>query len=153
RAHLGAGRILAVHADRRRRLRARAPVDEVEMDHRPTAVRAALRAGLDARLAADAPALVDDEDVRAHATRSTRTALTLYSGIFDSGSSARWVSWLAACAPGQWYGMKTVSGRIVSTTAAGNVIDPRRELTRTVSPFRTPRRSARRGCISQSGSG
>ena len=35
-------------------------------------------------------------------TRSTRTADTLYSGIFDFGSSARLVSWLAAWRPAQW---------------------------------------------------
>src|SRR5690606_7609489 len=35
-------------------------------------------------------------------TRSTRTAHTLYSGIFDSGSSTGLVSWLAALRPPQW---------------------------------------------------
>ncbi len=49
--------------------------------------------------------------------------------------------------------MKTVSGRMVSTTEAGSVIEPRRDVTRTTSPLRMPRRAASRGCISQSGSG
>ena len=48
-----------------------------------------------------------------------RTAATLNSGIFDVGSTARLVSWFAAFAPGQWYGMNTVSGLIVLTTWAG----------------------------------
>src|SRR5690606_36276841 len=73
---------------------------------------------------------------------ATRTADTLYSGIFDIGSSARLVSWLAARSPGQWYGMNTVSGRIDSTTRAGSVIDPRRDVTVTMSPVTTPSRSA-----------
>jgi hypothetical protein len=46
-----------------------------------------------------------------------RTAATLNSGIFEIGSTARLVSWLAALPPGQWYGMNTVSGRIVLTTS------------------------------------
>ena len=149
RAHLGAGRVLAVHAHHRRRLGGGGPVDLLEVDHRRAAVRAALLARLHARPAADAAALVDDEDAVAerarhrpgrrralHAdrhrdadaghrpsrarpcsvhvavastarrpcpagpTRSIRTADTLYSGIFDSGSSARFVSWLAAWRPG-----------------------------------------------------
>src|SRR5215471_15801791 len=71
-------------------------------------VGAALLAGLDTGPAADAPAVVDDEDGLAHAssslgsTRSTRTAHTLNSGIFDSGSITGLVSWLAALRPPQW---------------------------------------------------
>ena len=57
-----------------------------------------------------------------------RTAATLNSGMRDIGSRARLVSWLAACAPGQWYGMNTVSGRMVATTCAGRVMSPRREV-------------------------
>src|SRR5690606_24761542 len=60
--------------------------------------------------------------VPAGPTRSRRTADTLYSGIFDSGSRARLVSWLAARVPAQWYGMNTVSGRMVATTLAGSVM-------------------------------
>ena len=48
----------------------------------------------------------------------TRTAHTLYSGIFEIGSCAEIVSWLALLRPAQWYGMNTVSGRIVVTTDA-----------------------------------
>ena len=110
RAHLGAGRVLAVHAHHRRGLRRRGPVDALEVDQRLPAVRAALLARLHARLAADAAALVDHEDrcvVDAVQRRravmvppagrvafvggryvpagaSTRTAATLNSGIFDS---------------------------------------------------------------------
>src|SRR5690606_12004006 len=179
------------------------------VDHRGAPVGAALLARLHARLAADAPALVDHEDVvaqrtrqrsgrrggpgadrhrhshdglpswwvrmvgaatvwlvatrptsrssttaeRGGPTRSTRTADTLYSGIFDSGSRARFVSWLADREPGQWYGMNTVSGRIVPTTLAGSSIDPRREVTRTMSPVVMPCCSASRGCSSHRGSG
>src|SRR5918995_664932 len=86
-------------------------------------------------------------------TRSMRTAETLYSGIFDSGSSARFVSWLAAWRPAQWYGMKIVSGRIVDTTFAGRIIVARRDVTRTTSPVAMPCWSARRGFSSHSGSG
>src|SRR5690606_32644161 len=84
---------------------------------------------------------------------STRTAETLYSGIFESGSSARLVSWLAACRPGQWYGMNTVSGRMVSTTRAGSVIETRRDVTRTAWLVMTPSESARRGRGSHMGAG
>ena len=84
-------------------------VDALEVDQRLAAVGAALHARLHARLAADAAALVDDEDRRVvdaeqrHVgrpragrgrarrwsrrgppARSTRTAATLNSGIFDS---------------------------------------------------------------------
>ena len=48
------------------------------------------------------------------------------SGMPDTGSSTGLVNWFAAWSPAQWYGMKTVSGRIVSTTLAGRVIAPRR---------------------------
>ena len=61
RADLGAGRLLAVHADDRApsaRVRA---IDVLEMDHRLAAVRVALGARLHARLAADAAARVDEE--------------------------------------------------------------------------------------------
>ncbi len=49
--------------------------------------------------------------------------------------------------------MNTVSGRIVVTTCAGSVIEPRRDVTVTRSPSATPSCSASRGCISHSGSG
>src|SRR5690606_35069990 len=62
RAHLGAGGVLAVHADHRCRLGGLVPVDLVEVDERRPPVGAALAARLDARLAPDAAALVDDED-------------------------------------------------------------------------------------------
>src|SRR5690606_12552283 len=145
----------AVHAHHRRRLRGGGPVHPLEVDERPAPVGPALGARRHARLAADAAAGVDDEDrvvvdavpgglhggpswrsrsrrsvvARWPVARSTRTADTLNSGMFDRGSTARLVSWLAARAPGQWYGMNTVSGRIVSTTWAGRVMDPRREVT------------------------
>src|SRR4029453_18798056 len=106
-AHLGARGVGAVHAHRGRRLAGAggALVHLVEVDHRPAPVGAALPARLHAGPAADAPAVVDDEDGLAHpgsSTRSTRTAHTLYSGIFDSGSITGLVSWLAAWRPPQW---------------------------------------------------
>ena len=61
RAHLRAGRVLAVHAHHRCRLCARGTVDAFEVDQRLTAVRAAFGARLNARFAADASALVDHE--------------------------------------------------------------------------------------------
>src|SRR5687768_15498307 len=51
----------------------------------------------------------------------TRAAQTLYSGIFEIGSCAAIVSWLALLGPAQWYGIKIVSGRIVVTTRARSV--------------------------------
>src|SRR6185312_5487622 len=57
-AHLGAGRVLAVHALHRRGLGGGGPVDLVQVDQRRAAVGAALFAGLHARLAPDATALV-----------------------------------------------------------------------------------------------
>src|SRR4051812_29277549 len=56
----------------------------------------------------------------------SRAAHTLYSGIFETGSWAAIVSWLALFLPAQWYGMKIVSGRMVVTTCARNVQSPRR---------------------------
>ena len=47
-----------------------------------------------------------------------RQADTLNSGILLRGSSVRCVKRFALRRPGQWYGMKTVSGRIVFTTVA-----------------------------------
>ena len=100
------------------------PVDALEVDQRLAAVGAALHAGLHAGLAADAAALVDDEHRlvvdaersrrarragrgRGHRSvsrrppaRSTRTAATLNSGIFEIGSTARLVSWFAALRAG-----------------------------------------------------
>ena len=162
----GAGGVLAVHAHHRRGLGGGGAVDALEMDQRLAAVGAALHAGLHARFAADAAALVDDEhrrvvdavaaspscwprradrgrgrrwSVRGRRLAATRTAATLNSGIFEIGSTARLVSWFAALPPGQWYGMNTVSGRIVVTTFAGSVIVPRRDVTVTRSPSATPR--------------
>ena len=54
----------------------------------------------------------------------TRTAHTLNSGILEIGSRTRLVTRFADRSPGQWYGMKIVSGRIVFTTSAGHVNSP-----------------------------
>ena len=48
------------------------------------------------------------------------------------------VSWLALLRPAQWYGMNTVSGRIVRTTIARSVAVPRRDSTVVQSPSRMP---------------
>src|SRR6185503_17242328 len=61
RAHLGAGRLLAVHADDRNGLDTVRPVDELEMDHRIAPMGVALGARLHARLAADAAVGIDEE--------------------------------------------------------------------------------------------
>ncbi len=82
------------------------------------------------------------------ATADTAAAHTLNSGIREAGSSASLVSWLA---PTQWNGRKTVSGRIDVLTRAGADIAPRRVLTRTESPARTPSREATIGCSSTNG--
>src|SRR5262249_41127186 len=115
RTDLGAGRCVAVHADDRRRLRRARAIEIVELDHRLAAVRVALRAGLHAGLAADAAARVDEElhdrglrhrgtyccgsssptHAGGPAARRRRAAQALYSGIFEIGSCAAIVSWLA----------------------------------------------------------
>src|SRR5439155_8382163 len=59
RTDLGAGGRFAVHADDRHGLHRMRPVGGLEVDHRLALVRVALAARLDARLAADAPALVE----------------------------------------------------------------------------------------------
>ena len=100
------------------------------------AVGVALRARLHAGLAADAARGVDEERELAHrmppaagssaaivvrpasGAFDTRTAQTLNSGIFEIGSSARIVQLFADRSSGQWYGMNTVSGRMVFTTCA-----------------------------------
>src|SRR5690606_30335839 len=72
RAHLGAGRVGAVHADHGHGLGALDPVDVVEVDHRVPTVGAALLAGLDAGPAADAAALVHHEDPLRPGSREPR---------------------------------------------------------------------------------
>src|SRR5215467_4452198 len=61
RTDLGTRRLVAVEADVRRRLNPLGPIDEVEVDHRHAAMRVALLAGLETRLAADAARRVDVE--------------------------------------------------------------------------------------------
>ena len=82
-----------------------------------------------------------------------RQAETLYSGILLRGSRVRCVSLLALLSHGQWYGMNTVSGRMVRTTIARRAISERRVVTATQSLSWIPICSASRGCISTRGSG
>src|SRR5690606_26572527 len=118
--------------------------------------------------AADAPVGVEEElelfgdahccgsSSEAYAGRSartTRTAHTLYSGIFEIGSCAEIVSWFTDFGPAQWYGMKIVSGRIVFTTATWSVTLPRRVSALAQSPCASPSDSASRGCSSICGAG
>ena len=63
-------------------------------------MRIALHAGLHACLTTDTTRLINEKFVIDHA-RSTRQAQTLYSGIFEIGSSARFVSRFADFFPGQ----------------------------------------------------
>ena len=143
-------------------------------------VGAALLAGLHAGLAADAAALVDHEDRASVDERGSRDGLpvvelevalvggsrrgrrparrvprtTLYSGIFEIGSSARFVSWFAACdaRPVVRDEHGVGSDRRHDRGRQGHLAAPRwRPCTR--SPSATPSSPARRGCISQSGSG
>jgi hypothetical protein len=92
------------------------------MDHRMSFVRVALAARLDTRLAANAPIRVDEEVFFSGHVESlpsyccgsrwemysggpaafrTRTAQTLYSGIFEIGSCAAIVSRLMLFGPAQ----------------------------------------------------
>src|SRR5262249_8766760 len=148
-----AGRRVAVHAHHGHGLGRAGPVHVVELDHRVALVGVALGAGLDAGVATDAAARIDEELGRlrdGHRQRASGdggagalafaslTAQTLYSGIFEIGSWAAIVRVFALFAPGQWYGMKTVSGRIVFTTATGSVIAPRRVSAVAKSPSARP---------------
>ncbi len=98
--YLSASGIFTVHADDRSGLSGRPAINSFQVNHGPAAMRVAFHAGLNAGLAADAPGLIDEELVAGHA-RSTRHAQTLYSGIFEIGSSARLVTRLADFIPGQ----------------------------------------------------
>ena len=59
-------------------------------------------------------------------SRTRFTAQALNAGIRECGSSTGLVSALAADAPPQWKGTKTVSARMSSLTLARNVAAPRR---------------------------
>src|SRR5579884_5634 len=93
RANFGAGRVVAVPADIGRRGGRLTPVDEVEIDHGVSAVRLALLAGLETRLAADATRRVDVKLQSEHQALSwafrSRQADTLNSGILLCGSRVR----------------------------------------------------------------
>jgi hypothetical protein len=141
RADVGARRVLAVHAHHRRGLGGDGPVDAFEVDEDwprwvPHSSHAWTHASqpmhrlgsmtkIGGRRCRSGPAScrlceVEVADVggrRVAVGLDDRTAATLNSGIFEIGSTARLVSWLAALPPGQWYGMNTVSGRIVLTTS------------------------------------
>src|SRR5262249_51758017 len=60
-AHLGARRLLAVHAHHRHCLHALGPIDVLEVDHRVTAVSLAFGACVNARLTSDAAIGIDVE--------------------------------------------------------------------------------------------
>src|SRR2546428_12452367 len=60
-------------------------------------------------------------------TRSTRTAQTLYSGIFDDGSNAEFVRKFAADSSSFTNGTNTAPGRTASVTCAWPVSSPRSE--------------------------
>src|SRR5215831_9310290 len=118
------------------------------MNHRTAAMCVAFHACRHAGFTSNAARGVDEElIVRAdHAEiLSTRHAQTLYSGIFEIGSSFRFVRRFADFFPGQWYGTNTVSGRMVFTNFAGTTISPRRVITRTSSRSRIPKRAANIG--------
>src|SRR5947209_8969527 len=69
------------------------PVNVLQMNHRMAAVRVAFAARGDARLAADAAVRIEEElEVHRSVAFAMRTAQTLYSGIFDTGSCAPIVS-------------------------------------------------------------
>src|SRR5690606_34272032 len=83
---------------------------------------------------------------------STRTALTLNSAIFAYGSRRGLVSRLAA-ASRKWKGMKIWPGACRSESRAPIRSEPRRLVTRIVSPSPMPRRMASTGLISATGTG
>src|SRR5262249_53426432 len=107
RANLRARRIVAVPANIGRSCDRLFAVDEVEVDHRYTAVGVALLARPQTRLAADTARRIDIEFHPEHQPRppfafAIRHAETLNSGILLRGSSVRCVNRLALLAPGQW---------------------------------------------------
>jgi hypothetical protein len=85
-----------MHAHHRRGLGRRRAVNHFEVDERLPAVGATFHACLDTCATSNAPTLIDYKDwivinSEFHAG-SIRTAATLNSGIFEVGSTARFVS-------------------------------------------------------------
>src|SRR5579884_1352641 len=110
-ANIGAGRRFTVHAHHGSGLRGHLAVDEIQMDHRVSLVRLAFGTGMDTGLAADAAVRINEKFhlgswhrvfpvAEAYCCGSrrlaysgscalrSRTAHTLYSGIFEIGSWA-----------------------------------------------------------------
>ena len=122
-----ARRILAVHADDGRGLRAGGAVDELEVNHGAATMRVAFHAGLHAGLAADAARRIDEELESVHdATFSIRQAQTLYSGILEIGSSARFVSRLADFLPASDTEQTPCPAESSSRPAPATSMSPRR---------------------------
>src|SRR5215472_13856511 len=107
-----------MHTDLRGGLNAIPALNGFEMDHRASAMRVALLAGLNASLAPDAPGIIDEEGQLAQrmppacgsscaigspggGTLDIRTAQILNSGMFETGSIARMVQLLAERSSGQ----------------------------------------------------
>ncbi len=90
-----------MHTHLRGRLHAVFAANRFEVNHGLTFVRVAFFARLDARLAADASRIIDEQGSFAQETLPTRTAQILYSGIFDTGSSATMVQRFTDFSSGQ----------------------------------------------------
>lgn len=101
RTNSRANRILAMHAHLRSRLHTVSATYRLQMDHRVTFVRIAFLTRLHARLAADTSRIVNKKRSLAHVALATRTAQILYSGIFETGSSAGMVHLFTAFSSGQ----------------------------------------------------
>src|SRR5438270_238462 len=105
----------------------------------PAAVCGRLASAVAGRTAVSIQAAAPTEGLN-YGRISRRAAQTLNSGIRDVGSSAGLVRRLAQASSPQWNGTNRVSGRIVGVSAAFNVANPRRVVTRTRSPPAIPRR-------------
>lgn len=108
RAHFRASGGVAVHTDHGDGLRGQVPVYVIQLDHGLALVRVTFRTCLHTGLAADTPGGVNEKffggcfcHERQFSPFRTRTAHTLYSGIFEMGSCAAMVNWLADFLPGQ----------------------------------------------------
>ena len=75
---------------------------------------------------------------RCDASRDAHRADLELGDLRDRVDARGSCSWLAARSSGQWYGTKTVSGRMVFTTSARTTSAPRRLSTRTKSPSAMP---------------
>ena len=77
-------------------------------------------------------------DMPGASTLSIRTAAALNSAVPDFGSVASIVKMLVSTSSGKWNVMNTSPGRSAGSIRTGASSEPRRDVTRTVSPATNP---------------